>query len=254
MSRIPFISFCLVLATLSHTVAVERGGIVPIDSAANVDVFFALTSTQGQVLTDTQTTWIANAVAQDAVTVEPGTTVEWSIRAWTNARSNLGLAMFGLDVSQRRDNPAPIALWPGVAPEAVAKFDRPLGFANAGTQRGGSAFGGTIRSEESGAQNLLQIGGAQNTFGFVGPCFGASEDVCVGQDAVVLTGVGRSPRGEVLVSGAFEAPRVPGEYVLRFGSVLANVIDSVNADGSASVRPANVETTQGLRFVVGGAQ
>lgn len=80
----------------------------------------------------------------------------------------------------------------------------------------GSGYGGT-QVGPFGEQDLLQIGGAQNTFGVSGGS--------IGQDIVVETGVGQGAGGEIIATGFFEAPCTPGAYTFSLENGVAYLLD-----------------------------
>ena len=90
-----------------------------------------------------------------------------------------------------------------------------------------TGYGGTPTGRE-GERDLVQIGGAQNTFGRVGPCMGPDGDICMGQDPSLVLGVGQAPGGEVLASGHFSIPHAAGVYVFRLAGVRASCLVEAN--------------------------
>ena len=168
----------------------------------------------------------------DGAVVPAGTLVRWFVSA--RAAGAQGLALFSVDLVADPTNPAALDLEPGrpASPEAQ-RFDWPAGLANPGSPPGASAFGGTPVGPD-GAHDLAQLGGAQNTFGVAGPCFGPGGSVCVGQETFVLGGVGNAPGGVDLVTGAFRAPSTPGTYRVSLARPVANTLLGVSAPPAAS--------------------
>jgi len=157
---------------------------------------------------------------QNGQTVAPGQQVGWSLRVQVIRGGNLGLALISIDLAPDESNPEPLDLEPGlIGSEAMAVFDRPLGFANPADDPWGSAYGGTPVDGR-----LVQIGGAQNVFGVAPECLGPDRDVCMGQNVNVVTGVGQNAGGVIVATGFVSAGTTPGNYRLRVGSVLANVV------------------------------
>lgn len=183
--------------------------------------------------------------AVNGQTVAPGQEVPWRIRCFVSSGDNLGLALISVDLVQDETNPELFDIPPGAAVTTPMRaFDRPDGFTNPqedpGADPEGSGYGGS-RIGELGSKNLLQIGGAQNTFGRIGPCFGPAADVCMGQDIDPDTGVGQGAGGETVAFGTLPAPATPGTYVFRIENALANTLQTVNAAPTPSVTlPADI--------------
>lgn len=156
--------------------------------------------------------------------VAPGQEVRWTVRAFVSPLESQGLAFFSFDLVPDATNPAPIELSPAdPAPEGMRAFDRPRGFANPGSDPHGSGYGGTPVGPD-----LVQVGGAQNTFGFTPACFGPDQGICLGTDIDPVRGVGQTASDVVLASGTFTAPDVPGSYTLRLTRALASTLRRVN--------------------------
>ena len=113
-------------------------------------------------------------------------------------------------------------------------FDFPDGFANLGNNLLKSGFGGTQTGLE-GEKNLLQIGGAQNTFGRAPADLGPNGEVRRGQDVDVDLGVGQGVNGQLFATGNFRVPSVPGTYVFRASNLIANVIEQKDPAPLASL-------------------
>jgi hypothetical protein len=154
--------------------------------------------------------------------------VEWTLTGRVSPGDNFGLAGFSADLRQDEQNPTRFDLPAGDgAPDAMGEFDRPAGFANPGPDPWGSAYGGTPTGP-AGERDLTQVGGAQNSSGRVGPCFGPDDDVCMGQDATLVLGVGQGAGAEVLAQGQFKLPQAPGDYVFHLSGVRANCLVEAN--------------------------
>jgi hypothetical protein len=157
---------------------------------------------------------LALSSPQHGQTVPPGATISWSIHATVSTGDNLGLALISVDLVQDAGAPATVDLLPATPDAALADFDRPRGLCNPGSPSG---FGGTPAGPPGG-QNLLQIGGAQNTFGVAG------------------AGIGE------------------GTYTYELQGALANVLTAINpAPLQSIVEPATVILAAPLlSFTVGG--
>jgi hypothetical protein len=163
-------------------------------------------------------------------------------------KNNGGLALFSFDLVQREGNPMSIDLPPGdPARGDMEAFDRPAGFTNPVEDPWGSGYGG-VPVVENGRKNLIQIGGAQNTFGVAPHCLGPDADVCTGQNTDVVRGVGQSDGGVMLATGSFQAPPIPGTYVLRIRSAVANTLRQPGVSPRPMVRPARVILADGGEF------
>ena len=177
----------------------------------------------------------------DGQVVAPFEVISWRVLLKVSPGDNLGLALYSLDFVQDESNPAlfniPEAFDP--VPELVG-FDQPAGFTNPGRRPDLRGFRG-MGIGEFGRQDRGQIGGAQNTFGRTGPCFGQTTVLCMGQDVVVDAGVGQSPAGVKCAEGEFRAPNTPGTYTFRIENLIANTLESVAvAPSSSKTNPADI--------------
>jgi hypothetical protein len=155
----------------------------------------------------------------NGATVTPGELIEWTITVSVSSGDNLGLALAAVDLVQDAANPACFDLPAGETPLDMADFDRPDGISNPGPGGVGSAYGGTPMGP-TGAKDLRQIGGAQNTFGVAGDGIGLDYDV--------RGGVGQSAP-QVLATGSFLAPAEPGLYAFYLEHAIANTLDDIAA-------------------------
>jgi hypothetical protein len=156
----------------------------------------------------------------NAAAVAPGGVVQWTITASVSTGDNLGLALISVDLVQSPDNPQLIDLPPADRPDGMQDFDRPRGLCNPAVEGRSSGYGGTPVGT-AGERNLVQIGGAQNTFGGPGSDFGLDFDVDVG--------IGQAPGGQIIAVGSFPAPAIPGEYTFLLGTGIANTLQAVHA-------------------------
>jgi hypothetical protein len=150
-------------------------------------------------------------------TVHPGASVQWSISFTVSGGDNLGLALAAVNLLQDPANPALFDIPVGTRPQGMQDFDRPDGISNPGPGGVGSAYGGTPVGA-TGAKNLVQIGGAQNTFGVAGDGIGLDFDV--------RGGVGQGGP-EILAAGSFPAPATFGVYIFSLGSPIANTLNEI---------------------------
>lgn len=142
--------------------------------------------------------------------------IEWRIEvadgSW-ELDPHEGLAMISVDLVQDQDNPELFDI-PSAAgvPAGMEGFAPPNGIGNP------AGYAGTPVGEP-GQNNLLQIGGAQNTFGVAGTAMGLDIDVD--------PGVGQSD-WQTVAAGSFDLPTTPGQYTFRIESAVANVLDAVH--------------------------
>jgi len=186
--------------------------------------------------------------SRDGQTVSAGTPIDWTVRVSVSTGDNAGLALIATDLVQDAANPALIDLPPadGV-PTGMTNFSRPDGISNPG-EGGPTGYVGVQRGTP-GQANLVQIGGAQNTFGTALP-----PGTGIGEVAAIVPGVGQS--GSVVVaSGSFPAPAAEGAYTLRRDDVIANVLTTINpAPAHSPVEAATIDATGGsITFAVGPA-
>jgi hypothetical protein len=154
----------------------------------------------------------------NGATLSPGDPIEWTITVSVSTGDNLGLALAAVDLVQDGGNPAFFELPAGETPFDMIDFDRPDGISNPGPGGVGSAYGGTPMGT-TGHKDLIQIGGAQNTFGVGGDGIGLDYDV--------RGGVGQTGP-QILATGSFLAPATEGLYALNLASPLANTLDAIN--------------------------
>jgi len=165
------------------------------------------------------------ASSQNGQTVPPGTTIDWAISASVPTSGCAGLSMVCVDLAQASGNPTFTDLPPAAGvPSGMANFSRPLGVSNPGEDGATTGYIGVQRTPSGqGYMNLVQIGGGQNTFGSTLP-----PEYGVAQSATVVSGVGQGGTAQVLASGSFQAPGLPGSYTIQLENAVANVLDSVS--------------------------
>jgi hypothetical protein len=152
-------------------------------------------------------------------TVAPGAMITWTITASVSAGDNVGLAGFSIDLVQGGGNPATLNLPAAVTPAAMTGFAAPAGVGNP------AGYGGSP-SGPAGAQNRVQIGGIQNTFGV---SLGAQ-----GQDVNVDAAIGQGGGGQLVATGSFAAPSTQGAYTFSIQNAKANVLTAVSAPPAIS--------------------
>jgi hypothetical protein len=157
-------------------------------------------------------------------TVPGGAPVNWTIKATVSPGDNYGLALVSCDLVQAAANPGKLDLPPGdpaSIPTIMAVFNRPAGIANPGENGAASGYIGVQRGT-AGQKNLVQIGGAQNTFGTA-----MAPGTGIGENAVVTQGVGQGGTPQVVLAGSFQAPATAGTYTFSLQNGIANVLTSV---------------------------
>ncbi len=163
-----------------------------------------------------QTVTVSLNSPQNNQIVAPGSTINWSVSFSVSSGDNLGLALLSTDLTQDASNPVKFDIPAAVAvPAGMTNFARPAGIANPGSGYLGTSVG------TAGQRNLLQIGGAQNTFGVAQPAGSG-----IAESANVVSGVGQSG-AQALASGSFAAPGTCGTYTYRLANVKANVLTTI---------------------------
>ena len=197
-------------------------------------------------LAGAQTVTVTLDSPQAGTAVAPGTTIEWSVVATVSTGDNQGLALLICDLVQDAGNPAFIDIPqadPGSIDATMQNFDRPAGITNPGENGAASGYVGVQRGT-AGQMNLIQLGGAQNTFGQAMP-----SGTGLAENANVIGGVGQSGP-QVIVSGSFTAPAACGSYTFSLANVLANVLTQVNSPPAFSPVVAATVDTSGASFTV----
>lgn len=183
-----------------------------------------------------QTVTVSLDSPQNGQTIAAGSTVNWSISFTVSTGNNQGLALLVADLVQDSANPALLDIPRATAvPPVMANFSRPAGITNP-NEGGQNGYLGVPRGP-AGQRNLIQVGGAQNTFGVARP-----PGTGIAENAVVTGGIGQSG-AVVLASGSFTAPDTSGTYVFRLQNVVANVVQQVNTPPAFS--PVSEATVAG---------
>ncbi|QOJ14797.1 MAG: hypothetical protein HRU75_09160 [Planctomycetia bacterium] len=167
------------------------------------------------------TVTLSLASPQNGQTIAPGATVNWTISFEVSSGDNAGLALLAVDLAQDGANPATLDIPPADnVPIAMLNFSRPQGISNPGEQNPVTGYVGVQRGTPGG-RNLVEIGGAQNTFGqALAPGAGIAES------ATLDGGIGQSGPA-TLATGSFAAPATAGSYTFRLQNAIANTLDSI---------------------------
>jgi hypothetical protein len=193
-----------------------------------------------------QTVTVTLGSPQDGQGVQPGATIEWTITFTVSEGDNEGLALLSCDLVQNPDNPAFLEIPPadGV-PVEMTNFSRPDGICNPGETDPVTGYIGVQRGA-AGAMDLIQIGGAQNTFGEAMP-----PGTGIAENADVIAGVGQGGP-MLLAAGTFAAPSACGAYSFELADALANVLVERNEPPAFSpVTEAAVDAAAGsISFMV----
>ncbi|MGE0479603.1 MAG: hypothetical protein AB7Q17_03925 [Phycisphaerae bacterium] len=193
-----------------------------------------------------QTATVSLSSPQNGQTIAAGSTVNWTIAFTVSTGNNQGLALLSTDLVQDAANPVKLDIpkASGV-PAGMTNFSRPAGISNAG--EGGSPTGYVgVQRGAAGERNLIQIGGAQNTFGV------ARTGTGLGESANVVANVGQSG-SQMLASGSFAAPATAGTYTYRLTNTLANVLVQRNDPPAFSpvIAATVVASPDTITFTVG---
>jgi len=167
---------------------------------------------------------------------EPPPTIEWTITATASAGDNMGLACVSVDLVQDLLNAESTILSPADAvPAEMAGFDRPDGISNPV-----AGYRGTERPGDVGAVDIVQIGGAQNTFGAPPTPQPPLSDF--GLDVDVDAHIGQATEGQLIASGSFVPPMGLGTYRFSLEAPIVNTLDYVNvAPAWSPASPAVIE-------------
>jgi len=192
-----------------------------------------------------QSATLAISSSQAGQSVAPGSSVDWTIAVTVSSGDNEGLALVVVDLFQDVTNPERFDLTPGSVPISMANFSRPQGISNPGPGGVGTGYGGSPTGVV-GERDLLQIGGAQNTFGVPGSG--------IGTGVAVVTSIGQGT-SVVVAQGSFTAPDAVGSYSVHLVGGIVNVLTVVGiAPGHSTAVKADLTTAPGtLSFDVAGA-
>ncbi len=186
---------------------------------------------------------------QDGTTIGAGATVNWTVTAAVSTGDNMGLALISFDLVQDGGNPATLDI-PAASgvPAGMQNFSRPAGITNPPETDPNTGYVGSQRGT-AGAMNLIQTGGAQNTFGEAMP--GGSG---IAENANVVGGVGQAGP-QLVASGSFAAPATAGDYTFSLANGFANVLVSVGTPPDYSpVTAGTIVVADGsFTFTVGAA-
>lgn len=195
-----------------------------------------------------QTVTLTLTSSKNGLTVTAGTAIDWTISFTDSTGDNQGLALLCVDLTQDPNNPAKFDIpKAAAAPSGMAKFARPQGVTNP-NEGGINGYQGVQRGT-AGSKNLLQIGGAQNTFGTA-----RTAGSGVAENANVSSGIGQSGSTS-LANGNFNAPSTAGTYTYSLANGFANVLVQRNSPPAIStVKQATVAVSGGsFTFTVGGS-
>jgi hypothetical protein len=184
-------------------------------------------------------------------TVTPGTMINWTFSVELSSGDNDGLALVAADLVQDGGNPEALDIPMGSEASIVApmdQFSRSLGISNPGEGGASTGYVGVQRGT-AGAMNLIQMGGAQNTFGAAGSS--------IGTDANVEAGVALGSK-QLVVSGSFAAPTTAGTYTFSLANGIANVLTVQDPDPTppafwpvVSAATVDIATNGSFSFTVG---
>jgi len=181
---------------------------------------------------------------QDGLSIQPATTVVWEIRAELSDGDSMGLACILVDLVQSPSNPAIFDIPPAASvPTAMSGFSRPAGYSNpVPGNPSQSAYGGT-QVGTTGAKNLAQIGGMQNTFGLAG--------TTMGTDTAVNGGIGQQSGGQLIATGSFAAPCTHGSFSFSLANGVANALENLGTGTNPSfVHSARVTLGPSIYFTI----
>jgi hypothetical protein len=166
--------------------------------------------------------------------------ITWTITATVSTGDNFGLALISTDLVQDPANPALFDLAPATdVPVAMENFSRPAGITNPPETDPVTGYMGVLRGPD-GQKNVIQIGGAQNTFGATLP-----PATGMAQSDTVVTGVGHTPL--VIATGEITLP-AEGIYTFSLANPIANLLETESAFWS--VVPADSFDMSGASFTI----
>ena len=166
--------------------------------------------------------------------------ITWTITATVSTGDNFGLALISADLVQDPTNPALFDLSPATGvPTGMDNFSRPAGITNPPENDPITGYMGVLRGPD-GQKNVIQIGGAQNTFGATLP-----PETGMAQNATVVTGVGHT--AQIIATGEMTLP-AEGEYTFSLANPIANLLETESAFWS--VIPADTFDMNGASFTI----
>jgi len=162
-------------------------------------------------------TFEVEITATSGTAVAPGGTVDYEITGLVSSGDNLGLALCGVDLTTDTG----VAQGQAVEGTSMAPFVKDDGITNP------AGYGGTVDADD-----LLQIGGGQNTIGNDGiaphPAY---------PSGVVVEGIAQGS-SVVLAEGTITAPATPGTYTVSLVDPFANVLLADQGGGVYTVEAA----------------
>ena len=162
-------------------------------------------------------TFEVEITATSSTAVAPGGTVDYEITGLVSSGDNLGLALCGVDLT----TDTVIAQGQAVEGGSMGPFVKDDGITNP------AGYGGTVDADD-----LLQIGGGQNTIGNDGisphPAY---------PSGVVVEGIAQGS-SVVLATGTITAPGTPGTHTVSLVDPFANVLLADQGGGVYTVEAA----------------
>ncbi len=175
-------------------------------------------------------TFEVEITATSSTAVAPGGTVDYEITGLVSSGDNLGLALCGVDLTTDT----------GVGPQDQAVEGPSMGpFVMNDGITNPDGYGGTVDADD-----LLQIGGGQNTIGNDGitphPVFPVG---------VVVEGIAQGS-SVVLATGTITAPAAPGTYTVSLVDPFANVLLADQGGGVYTVEAATASVGASGSFLI----
>ncbi len=162
-------------------------------------------------------TFEVEITATSITAVGPGGTVDYEVTGLVSSGDNLGLALCGVDLT----TDTAVAQGQADAGGSMGSFVKDDGITNP------AGYGGTVDADD-----LLQIGGGQNTIGNDG----VPPHPAYPSGVVVLTVAQGS--SVVLATGTITAPAAPGTYTVSLVDPFANVLLADQGGGVYTVEAA----------------
>jgi hypothetical protein len=166
--------------------------------------------------------------------------ITWTVTATVSTGDNFGLALISTDLVQDPANAALFDLSPALGvPTGMDNFSRPAGITNPPETDPITGYMGVLRGPD-GQKNVIQIGGAQNTFGATLP-----PETGMAQSDTVVTGVGHT--AQIIATGEITLP-AQGTYTFSLANPIANLLETESAFWS--VIPADTFDMSGASFTI----